>query len=199
MKIKHKPGVLLSSCWRNFPISLIFCCLLAVFHGISDVYMQNVLSPHPFVGAISSALWVGLGGCTAVSCLKRRCALPRWTIVAAAVAGVLAGAFFAEKASVVWGLMIISIALCLWGHAERGRTPSAGGRNQLVFRFAWLFDHSLYCLVCLHYSVLFFVFVRCGVQSEIPFRKRSVLFFFSFVCSVRFSGRSACAGRSAST
>ena len=118
MKIKLKPGALLASVWKNFPLSIVFCLLLTAAYTASDIHSYTHIDQSTLFEHLLPALWLGLTATTATYCLKRRYPLPAFLPLAVATAGTVAGYVFFDRYYLITGLVLCALMLCLHGTAK---------------------------------------------------------------------------------
>ncbi len=167
MKIRIRPGQMLSDLWRRFAPSALICLLLAAW-GVageaislyaSDALKAAASSPIDYTGA---ALAMGLLFATAASCLCERYRWPGILAWAAAALGAGTGALFVwmEKPGMIpVGVILCGFALCLHAVSRKDapavRLGLIGGR----FLTASFVSGLLFGALALSISAVFALFL----------------------------------------
>ena len=123
MKLRIKPGEILSSLWQRFAPSAVLCALIACWGIASDalyIFMSyNVPDAcEEAMNYTGCGLAMGMLFATAMSCLCGRYRLPRFLPWIAAAAGAVTGLLLYHSADadmVATGIVLCCLALCFHG------------------------------------------------------------------------------------
>lgn len=136
MKISFiKPGRMLTSLWRRFPVPAALCAAICVLACVQTFMSGPVTAPeYVLVTKLSTALAFSLVPAVALCTLVRRRGLAHILSLIAAAAGAGLYWFFPENTWCYGGFTLACLALCFWGAA--GRKSPAVRLNQIL---GWFF------------------------------------------------------------